>query len=62
MLVLQEGPERNVLEAAVWDGFASCTGTYLDKLLKDQRFVQQMPNEDRSKGVLAKVEMLVSHF
>ena len=34
VLVLQEGSERNVLEAAAWDGFAECTHPYLDKLSK----------------------------
>ena len=60
--MLQEGPERNVLEAAAWDGFASCTGTYLDKLLKSREFLKGLPKEDQPKSIIAKVDMLVTNI
>ena len=60
--MLQEGPERNVLEAAAWDGFASCTGTYLDKLLKSRELLTGSPKEDQPKSITAKVDMLVTNI
>ena len=60
--MLQEGSERNVLEAAAWDGFAKCPGPYLDKLLKLRELLKDLPKDDRPKSVLAKVDMLVTHI
>ena len=60
--MLQEGPERNALEAAAWDGFASCTGTYLDKLLKSIELLKGLPKEDQPKSTIAKVDMLVTNI
>ena len=62
VLVLQEGSERNALEAAAWDGFAECTHPYLDKLLKLRDLPQDLPKEDRPKSILAKVDMLVANI
>ena len=60
--MLQEGPERNVLEAAAWDGFASCTGPFLDKLLKSRDLLKDVPKEERPKSIIAKVDMLVTNI
>ena len=62
VLVLQEGPERKVLEAAAWDGFAACTHPYLDKLLKLRDILKYLPKEDWPKSILAKVDMLVTNI
>jgi len=62
VLVLQEGPERNVLEAAAWDGFASCTTLFLDKLLKSRKLLEDVPKEERPKSIIAKVDMLVTNI
>ena len=60
--MLQEGPERNVLEAAAWDGFASRTGTYLDKLLKSRELLKGVPKQDQPKSIIAKADMLVTNI
>ena len=62
VLVLQEGPERNVIEAAAWDGFASCTTLFLDKLLKSRKLLEDVPKEERPKSIIAKVDMLVTNI
>ena len=62
VLVLQEGPEWKLIEAAAWDGFANCPTPVLEKLLKLRGLLKYLPKDERPKSVLAKVDMLVTHI
>eukprot|EP00971_Amphidinium_carterae_P264120 5239835-Amphidinium_carterae.1 len=60
--LLQVSTDTPPLKMAAKSAFKSCTGTYIDKILKEYTNFKHVEKSERPKGVLAKLEFLVKHL